>query len=756
MSLEDATDPSPDVAGQSMNTGEGDAAREAPQVPTLTDQDLENNVLVGVCGVSQSGKTVFLASIFHSVNGTLVEGVGRVTLDRKDKGGERYFRNIEETIRKLGRSQGTRESAVARLLVESEGLHDAVRSPQGLILFDFAGGHFTDFADIEAAIRAADTERTKNELRLVETYLERCDALVLLIDSSQFRQTGRPSDSDPFSPSVVYLRDFCAKTRKPIALVFTKSDLNPELTIEKVQEFPRVREFMSRFESDRSHKDRPFGVVALLRCYEIDESFGRVRQNEDGSIWLPEARQIFTQILEVTWPIATNRLRDSVQRSKAREEEEEAEERRVRWRKRLKWAAVALLLLLLAAVPLVWYQFRKYDQLITDAETVTEAATALSQGLPQLVGADFPEAFRRVQSLRGDPTADKALRGFESAYRASLAEVPASVYSGEYQREATESLLQLTTLASPPNGGVIALLKLHNKILAALGTPEPSLEGLLVLIGQIAPAPLDANGAFLDAIQKEAEELRTMAAERVVLDGYNEPTLEACLTYVRKRLAKDAEDSIDAQWRAALERSYARLIGSALAGVDQRPKMIAFLKAANPDFEPLVTGANLVELVRYKFIHDTIGKAEAADLRGFLDRVKPILPDVTGRDNRTSLNIADTLQRLFRIEAGVGNRASLWRSLFSGIDSEYLFSLQRDAWPSGKGPWRTSLHGALIAADYSFEATRVVIDQLSERPLYWWEVGALLTEVQNRYLGLEAVRHYDLARQRIGEGGGYA
>jgi hypothetical protein len=236
---------------------------------------MENNVLVGVCGAQAAGKTVFLASIFHTITGTVVEGVGRMSSDRK-AGGAQYFQLIENMILDQNQAAPTKASAVARLVAARAGVN-GTQSETGIMLFDFAGGYFTAFADINAAKLEAPSEQARQDIDHVAEYLETCDAFILLIDSSQFRRDSA-SKTAPFSPSVLHIIDHCAMRRKPIAVAFTKKDMNPTLTLETILSFTRIQQFVSRFSSDPSQVDKPFGMVALLAAYEHDELSPRVRR----------------------------------------------------------------------------------------------------------------------------------------------------------------------------------------------------------------------------------------------------------------------------------------------------------------------------------------------------------------------------------------------------------------------------------------------------------------------------------------------
>ncbi|HEV3041746.1 MAG TPA: GTPase domain-containing protein [Candidatus Angelobacter sp.] len=723
-------------------------------IPVLSKEDMENNVLVGVCGAQAAGKTVFLASIFHTITGTVVEGVGRMASDRK-AGGAQYFQLIENTILDQNQAIPTRESAVARLIATTAHADNA-QSETGIMLFDFAGGYFTAFADIKAAKQDASDAQTKQDIDHVADYLEKCDAFILLIDSSQFRRDAG-SKTAPFSPSVLHIIDHCATRRKPIALVFTKRDMNPTLTLETILSFTRVQQFVNRFSSDRSQDDKPFGMVALLAAYEHEEFSTRVRRHQDNTIWLQEPTKVFSKVIQAAWPAATLRLRQAIEETR-RKERELAEAKRIKEKgKRLGWSiALGAIAFLILGVLVMWL-WNQHDRRQTEVESVNQIAELLRQGQPERVDGSQYSAFLKLEASHDDASADTAWNELEKAFRKTLQKLPVSVYDGPAQGAAAESLLRLSDLAGLQESEVLNLLRLHHNIRDAAGSCKPPEAG--ARLAALSSVPTTANGqrnpAFITALIAEAASLRAVCAGEMVEPGKTRSTLAERIGFIRERLAENGRQQMDPRWKTALSRAYVKLLGASLTGLTARNNMVELLKAS-PALKPLLdtTNNDFVQLVRYRFITEAIGKLDAGGLETLRSGIEPLLKKFASNDESEALALEDTLQRLFEVETNEScDCQSLWRGLFEGADSEYLFVLSMDAWPSGYSPWKDELLSRLKSANYSKDETRLVISEISKKPMYWREVEGITGLANDRHLGFESTRLYNEAVQRLGNGG---
>ena len=738
-----ATEPTPDNSAAAYN-----------EVPVLSKKDMENNALVGVCGATAAGKTVFLASIFHTITGTVVEGVGRMSSDRK-AGGAQYFQIIENTILDQNQAAPTRESAVARLVAATTGT-DGAKSETGIMLFDFAGVYFTDFADINAAKLGAATEQAKRDIDHVAEYLETCDAFILLIDASQFQRDGT-SKTAPFSPSVLHIIDHCEMRRKPIALVFTKRDKNPTLKLETIMSFTRVQQFVSRFSPDLSQDDKPFGRVELVAAYEHDEFSPRVRRHKDNTIWLHEPAEVFSKVIQAAWPQATKRLQKTIEERQIKDQEDAEAKLKAKANKRLyRYAgmgAAAVFILCLLAIPFL----RRHNEQQANIENVNQMAELLRQGEPEQVDGSQYNAFLKLQASHSDATADTSWSALETAYRKSLQVLPASVYDGPAQGAATESLLRLSDLAGFQETEILNLLRLHQNIREAAGSCKPAtMSGHLATLSSV-PSTVEGqrNAAFISALNTEAASLRAVCANEMVEPGKTRSTLMERIEFIRERLAEDGRQVTDRRWRAALNRAYGKFLGASLTGLTARNNMVELLRAS-PALQPLLDTANhdFVQLVRYKFITEAIGKLDADGLEALRRAVEPLLKKFASNDESEALALEDTLQRLFGVETNEPcDCQNLWLGLFDGADSEYLFVLNSEAWPSGYSPWKDELRSRLRNASYSKDETRLVISEVSKKPMYWREAESIASLAGDRHLGLESTRLYNEAVQRLGGGG---
>jgi hypothetical protein len=153
----------------------------------------------------------------------------------------------------------------------------------------------------------------------------------MLVDAQRFAPFGPAGPQNPFPASFNFLKERCLQLGKPLALVFNKSDLNRSLTPDVIASFPIVRQFREDFGAGQS------GLVELISCYQLDAAH-EVVQERDGSIFRPEPREIFIQVLRAVWPSARQRLENE---RHARDNNVEADRRGAATRKlrtALTWA----------------------------------------------------------------------------------------------------------------------------------------------------------------------------------------------------------------------------------------------------------------------------------------------------------------------------------------------------------------------------------------------------------------------------------
>lgn len=699
-----------------------EAVNEA--IPVLTEEDMKENILVGVCGAQAAGKTVFLAAIFHTMNGTHASELGDITIDR-DMGGAQHLEDVENEIRATGTSKPTLEPHVARLLVGRDSIGGA-QTPRGIILFDFAGKYFTSLADLKAARRDAADDKTKRDIDQVESYIGKCDAFIVLIDSTQFRQGDQPSATSAFSTSVKWVIDRCAKRRTPVALIFTKKDLNPGLTLEKVRPFPRVIEFEERFSTD-PQGGQPFGVVAQLSCYTINPHFGGTYQQPDNSIWFPEPGKVFLRVTTVAWAKAIERIQKTIDERAAKEEAEWRAEQRERRSKQLdKWLMAALIVAVIAAVA-IYLMVRNAEHTRSDIGAV-DAATALLAVNPAQISMFQLGALQRLEKNRGDPSIDEALNRFETGYRTALHRVPEVVYQGDDQAAATDNLLQFSRYASTESADDLKLLQLHKELLKERGNcKQPRLDVANrdpLTYGQVP------NAGFVKALVGEADALRAACVNEELGKGYDLEVLDKRLSFIQGKLGE--QRNADERLQFARKAWLSEFLGKSLSGLLAGRTVAEFLNAVDPDLGAILTGKGTVEVVSFKFVLEAIQKRDLETSGAIRERMEPLLDNLLNYDPKTSNTIKYTFQQLF-VSVKPDQRQGLWSKFFAGVKSQYFFIVASDGWQQGRFPWKDQLESSLSEAKYSDAKTDEVIEALSSRPIYWWEVDTIQRTATERH-----------------------
>jgi hypothetical protein len=363
----------------------------------LIEEHHGSGVFIGVCGDQAAGKTVFLTAIHQTMTSLSANTDGSVTVDTTQYGGSHYFSDIEEQIRRLGRTVtgtlvGENIPAVLR-----KRLAQPLGSYRGgeylpIYLLDFAGGHFTNIADMVTALDNQDTpDEVRTSLQEVQTYLDLCDGLIILVNSNNFNLEGHlASDETPFSRSVECLILKWFHARKPMALVFTQRDLNPGLTEAELQDFHIVQGFQHKFTDDLTEAktgSKPYGFVKLMSCYELDSASNQPKkQNREGGIWTGHAQEVFTKIMDACWESARARIQaayDETEKSRQsrriqliNDEMERDRIEREKAEQRKRGAIVGIGLFVLALIGFRIYQLIAWGQSFEDniqlAKEITE------------------------------------------------------------------------------------------------------------------------------------------------------------------------------------------------------------------------------------------------------------------------------------------------------------------------------------------------------------------------------------------------
>ena len=290
----------------------------------LTEDEQDLQVLIGVCGDFQVGKTVFLTSVYQTIyRQTLEDQV--IKPDRFEIGGASYFEGIENEIRKKGSASGTKGTKLARLLFYSKKLKSWYSGDTLPVnLFDFAGFYFPKIADLKAPMESDFPKEELDKLHQVNLYLEKCDGLIILIDSKHFAGSRSDPGEIPFLASIKFLIDDCYQKNRPLAVVFTQKDRYPSITDETIKSLDFIKRMvLNRFNWDRSNPancDKPFALVELITCYLIDTSTGKPKiLSVDQSIWTDDAGRIFRKIFDEALQKFKQRYDKKLQRELAAE-----------------------------------------------------------------------------------------------------------------------------------------------------------------------------------------------------------------------------------------------------------------------------------------------------------------------------------------------------------------------------------------------------------------------------------------------------
>lgn len=721
-------------AGQNQSTplskrGEGEEATE----PLIRDEDLDQNISIGVCGEPGSGKTVFFSAVYHTL--TYIEGLGRITFDRHT-GNPSHLAAVDRELRDTGKATPTTGLNLVRLVPEGEENH-------GILLFDFRGGQFSDYADPNAAGGSKDDVQ-------VHTYLEKSDAIILLIKSTIFgKVTSVNSDADlnPWVASARKIMDECVRQKKPMALVFTQADRNGTLDLPTIHTFPWVREFDERFRSEKSHQaDKPFGKVALLTCYEEDWQTGKPRRRKEGgnTIYLPEPANLFEEMLLAARPSAEARILKAAKVNIELKKGADATRRAALIKKLLlsasPFAAVGLVFLAMLA----YRVYGQYTHDRADVETVSTMTSTLLQKKPEnLRDRDFA-ALDGIQTRRGNKDADDALSQLQGAFEDAIAHVAPSVYGGDVQKEATGNLMRLAQYFPIEDEPAFGLLKIHSRLLAPECSNNPEQQPPVA-----KSAPLSSktysDSVFASAVVREANELRASCAQSFADKiTQTESELVKIVEILYNQLINDRSVQQDPQWMLAKKRAYEKKMGASLAGtvkaIGVMVQRVRFGKDSGPR-----TGNNFRQIVEDVRRLDNFG-----DIR---QDIRPSLHDLSQNGPEISRPLKFALGSLFDNVGGeIPDREDLWGSLFDGMESEYYFAVAPDAWPPKQRPLKEYLKAELRKEGYSDEITSSVIDQIAEQPMYRWEAGAIATLLGDLDFKSQCGEAYKTVLEQLGSG----
>jgi hypothetical protein len=711
-------------------------------VPVLTTEDMRRNILIGVCGVEGAGKTVFLTAVFQTMQGWRIPGIGRVTFDRTDKGGASYFEAVESFIRRKRENAPTREPVAARLIVTPESAAGG-REDIGILLFDFAGGLFTQFADLKEAARAAVTEQEKSHLAQVHAYLDQCDAFIILVDAQRFTPFGPAGAQNPFPSSIKYLKEHCLDSGKPLALVFTKRDRNQSLTSQTIESFPIVQEIRQEFGAAGR-----FGLVELISCYRLD-NVDEVVQERDGSIWTAEPRDVFIQMLRAAWTSARQRIKNN---RDAEDYTIQVTQKAEATRKLRLWVGAGLMLLtLLSATIGASIAYREW-QVNTKVGIAKQAEGLIRAGRPHAIPDTTFERLELIAKNDRDADTASAWIDLQAAVTDALTTLPtAKATFPALDPGPTRSLLHIAELVTPGRPEILLLRKRQevqdSLAVASKKIPRPR-DRLKLTHSHMADAAQRGDEALRRALDDVADgQLGEFAGELVEEGGKKSRLLER-VQLVRVNLAPQNKPPDP---RATLKKQLARFLGASLSQFDGEP-VRTFLSETSTALKAL----DAAELQSRHVLHfERVQERLRDDVKTFdasadvCDRLMRKFGNGTARAAEVQEVLETTLESLFD-DLNEKGRALVWTEFFAGIDGDYVFVLQRTA-SSGNSPVKDWLRTLLARRNYGDAAMKSAREAITRGDLYASEIRDLASLLWNRHADFIAAAYYrDLAARPEG------
>lgn len=718
-------------------------------------------VVIGVCGEQGSGKTVFLTCIFQSIWTAFPDDV-IVDFERKEIGNATYFQSIEDSLIAKGPTQGTTDRSLfpARIYVRPyEPLPGSTKSMLSVDILDFAGRHFRSMADLKDLAEASDSDPEDiKALREVNETLEKADAFVILINSTEIDPLNETPKRNPFSPSVNFMLAHCRAERKPVALLFSQIDQTPRLNEELFHTLPRVQAFKRQFTEDlqeASEGGRPFGIARRISCYEtVHGDLAPRRQTLDGSIWRKEPAEVVLDLLRAAMPRIKERLaREAEEAARSKREEEarlrleEQEKQRGESRKRKRqWtfriAALLGTLLILGGLAFAWYKRTEIHQvrLLGDIEAklrdgqIASISTASETSLREILAQHRATPDSTPYTLRG------AIEDLESA----LAEAA--------QRLAREPLLE-----------------------AGYGAEIARFQSLVPLFDPRVTEPLQpkllpelaARGEFLsDWLGTERKERRDRtrflddSAKRFLSSGD-----QAFFNLLSERSKKEKEDEV-AGWQERIEAdadvtsrlaTLQNLLASAVAERDPDLSRLArkalaghlvttILKRQENGFlrENLLTPLtpDLAKLgdgeVRFEVLAQDLLDCAGEECESRQGTVQSAITEADTTAATWSSGVENLLRNLL-LDLPVQARREVWTALAEALSSAYLFSPREDAWPSGLRPLASSI---LLAAGTESDSTESLIERIARYPIYRGELLYLADRLTSMVTSRQVVPIY--------------
>jgi hypothetical protein len=692
-------------------------------------------VVIGVCGEQGSGKTVFLTCIFQSIWTAFPDDV-IVDFERKEIGNANYFQSIEDSLIATGPTQGTTDRSLfpARIFVKPyEALPGNGHAMLSVDLLDFAGRHFRSMADLKDALEASESDADDiKALREVNETLEKADAFVILINSTEIDPLDETPRRNPFSPSVNFMLSHCRAERKPVALLFSQIDQTPRLTEELFRTLPRVREFERKFTQNLQESalpgKRPFGIVRRISCYEtVSGDLAPRRQTLDGSIWCREPAEVVLDLLRAAMPRIHERLaREAEETEKLKEGEKLAEHRKRQRQWAFRIAALLGILMILGFLAFAWYKRTESHQV----RLLDSVEDNLREGKPApLSPASAAELGKILAAHRANPGGTPsgvraAIEDLESALGAAAQRLAGEPLLAVPYREEVAQFQSLVPLFDPAvtepwQQKLLPLLAARSEFLSDwFGTERKERRTRTSALDQSAKRFLDAGDrvfANLLTAQSTQEKEAEVAGWQTRIDA--DADVASRLATLQNLLASTVAERDPELTRLARKA----LAGQLVATILQRQEN-GFLR------EKLLTplAPNLAKLgdgeVRFEGLaRDLLACAKKEECESRQEAVQSAITDAGTAAASWSSGV-DNLLRSLLLDLPLEERREVWGALAESLASSYLFSIRADAWPEEIGPPQTRLF-ALAKAET--DPTADLIERISRHPIYEGELHYL-------------------------------
>jgi hypothetical protein len=693
------------------------------------------NVVIGVCGEQGSGKTVFLTCIFQSIWTAFPDDV-IVDFERKAIGNANYFQSIEDSLIAKGPTQGTTDRSLfpARIFVKPyEALPGNGHTMLSVDLLDFAGRHFRSMADLKDVLEESESDADDiKALREVNETLEKADAFVILINSTEIDPLDETPRRNPFSPSVNFMLSHCRAERKPVALLFSQIDQTPRLTEELFRTLPRVREFERKFTQDLQESSlpgkRPFGIVRRISCYEtVPGDLAPRRQTFDGSIWCREPAEVILDLLRAAMPRVHERLvREEEEKKRFKKEERLVEHRKRQRQWTVRIAALLGILLILGFLAFAWYKQTESHQV----RLLDSVEDNLREGkLASIAPASEVELGKILIAHRADPG------GTPSSVGAAIEDLDSVL------GEAAQRLVGEPSLEAPYGEEVARFQRLVPLFDPAV--TEPWQQKLLPLLA--------ARSEFLSdwfGTERKERRARTSVLDQSAKRFLNaEDRVFANLLTAQSTKEKEAEV---VSWQARIDAdadvasrlaTLQNLLASAVAERDPELTRLArkalagqlvttILQRQENGFlrEKLLTplAPNLAKLgdgeVRFEGLaRDLLACVDKEVCESRQEAVQSVITDA-GTTAASWSSGVDNLLRSLLLDLPLEERREVWRALAESLASSYLFSVRDDAWPGDTRPLQVSI---LALANAATDSTADLITRISRHPIYEGELHYL-------------------------------